>query len=279
MPMKDVAEIWVVKESGEKELFNKQKARNALRRTGMSAKESDEALARLGEKLYDGIPTKKIYSKLYEIIEAMKPEVSHRFNLKRALFDIGPTGYEFEDFIGRLLSTQGYASDLRQVLNGRCVTHEVDVVATKNGRTYSIECKFHNQYGTRCRIQTALYVYARFLDLKEGGKAGLCRNVTKPMLITNTKFSEDVVRYAECMDFPLLGWRYPIQESLETLIDRSKCYPVTVIPMGRDVIGRLLSRKIVTIFDVPESAQKLSDMTGIPLAKAKEVVERADYAR
>lgn len=272
-------QVWVVKESGEKELFNRQKARKALRRTGMSSKESDAALSRLGEKLYDGITTKKIYAELYGIIEGMKPEVSHKFNLKRALFDIGPEGYEFEDFIGRLLSTQGYSSDLRQTMSGKCVNHEVDVVASKNGRTYSIECKFHNQYGTRCRIQTALYVYSRFLDLKEGAKSGLCRNVTKPWLVTNTKFSEDVIRYAECMDFPLLGWRYPLSEGLETLIDKTRCYPITVIPMSRDVAGRLLSRKIVTVFDIPESAQKLSDISGIPLAKAREVVERAQYAR
>jgi Holliday junction resolvase len=272
-------QVWVIKESGEKELFNRQKARNALRRTGMSSKESDEALARLQDRLYNGMTTKKIYSELYRIIEGMKPQVSHKFNLKRALFDIGPAGYEFEDFIGRLLSTQGYSSDLRQIMSGKCVNHEVDVYATKNGRSYPIECKFHNQYGTRCRIQTALYVYARFLDLKEGAKKGLCRKVTKPWLITNTKFSEDVIRYAECMGFPLLGWRHPLREGLEVLIDRTRCYPVTVLPMSRDVTGRLLSSKIVTVFDIPESAQKLADISGIPLAKARDVVEKAQYAR
>ncbi len=272
-------QIWVVKESGEREPFDRQKARGALRRTGMSGKESDTALARLEERLHDGITTKKIYAILYEIIEGMKPQVSHKFNLKRALFDIGPEGYEFEDFIGKLLVTQGYGVELRQIMTGMCVSHEIDVLAQKNSHSYSIECKFHNQYGTRCRIQTALYVYARFLDLREGSKKGLCKKVTKPWLITNTKFSEDVIRYAECMDFPLLGWRYPLQDGLETLIDRTRCYPVTVIPMSRDIIGRLLSRKIVTIADIPENAQGLSDLSGIPLAKAREVVERAEYAR
>lgn len=271
--------VWVVKESGEREPFDRQKARGALRRTGMSAKESDEALARLHERLFDGITTKKIYAILYEIIDGMKPQVSHRFNLKRALFDIGPEGYEFEDFIGKLLSAQGYDVELRQIMSGMCVNHEIDVLARRNSHSYSIECKFHNQYGTRCRIQTALYVYARFLDLREGSRKGLCKKVTKPMLITNTKFSEDVVRYAECMDFPLLGWKYPLQDGLEAQIDRTRCYPVTVIPMSRDVIGRLLSRKIVTIADIPESAERLSDISGIQLSKAREVVERAEYAR
>jgi hypothetical protein len=272
-------QIWVVKESGERERFSAQKARIALRRVGLSLKESDIILQKLHPKLHDGITTKKIYALLYGLVEDTKPEASHKYNLKRALFDIGPEGYEFEDFIGRLLSLEGYRTELRQTLQGKCVTHEVDVVAAKDGEAYNIECKFHNQPGAKCRIQTVLYVYARFLDLKEGSKKGICRNFTKPWLITNTKFSDDVISYAECMEIPLLGWRYPFKASLETLIDRHKCYPVTVVPMHRDVLGRLLAKKIVTVFDIPESPQKLADISGIPIAKAKEIVEKAQYAR
>lgn len=236
-------------------------------------------LERLRPRLHDNITTKKIYSLIYDIVESMRPEVSHRYNLKRALFEIGPEGYGFENFVARLLSLRGFRTELRQSIQGRCVSHEVDVVAAKDGEAYAIECKFHNQYGTRCRIQTALYVYARFLDIGEGAKKGLCRKFSRPWLVTNTKFSEDVIRYAECMDFPLLGWRYPLQSSLEALVDGTRCYPVSVIPMGHDVIGRLVSKGIVTVFDIPESPQKLAELSGLPIAKAREIVERAEYAR
>ena len=272
-------EIWVVKGSGEKEPFSKDKAKVALRRAGLSAKESDEALKRLIPRLRHNITTKRIYAILYEIIEEMRPEVSHKYNLKRALFEIGPEGYEFEDFISKLLSVRGYKTEVRQILSGRCVSHEIDVVAEKGKDSFAVECKFHNQYGTRCRIQTALYVYARSLDLQEGGKTGVCRRITSPWLITNTKFSEDVMRYAECMGFPLLGWRYPFREGLESIIDKTRCYPVTVLGMHRDITRRMLVRKIVTIADIPDSAHRLSDMSGIPLVRAKEVIERAEYAR
>ncbi len=272
-------EIEVVKESGEKEQFSRQKAENALRRAGLSTKEADEILKELRPKLYNGISTKKIYSIMYGLIDELKPEASHKYNLKRALFDIGPEGYGFEDFISRLLPLEGYKTEVRQILTGACVNHEVDVVAEKGGESFMIECKFHNQYGTRCRIQTALYVYSRFLDLREGGKKGLCRKLTKPWLITNTKFSDDVVTYGECMGIPLLGWRHPFRDGLEALIDKTKCYPVTVLPMGKDVLGRLLARKIVTVNDIPDSAQKLADLSGIPLAKSREIVEKASYAR
>ena len=272
-------EISVVKEGGEREKFSAGKVKNALRRAGLSAKESDGVLRRLHTKLYDGITTKRIYGIVYELVDDMRPEVSHKYNLKRALLDIGPNGYEFEDFIGKLLSLQGYRTELRQMLRGGCVTHEIDVVAAKDGEAYSVECKFHNQPGAKCKIQTALYVYARYLDLAEGAARGTCRKFTKPWLITNTKFSEDVVRYAECMGMPLLGWRYPLRDSLESRIDKTKCYPVTVINMNADILRRMLDRKIVTVFDIPESASKLAEITGIPHARAADIVERAAYAR
>ncbi len=267
--------IMVVKESGEREPFSEEKAMGALKRAGLGGKEAMDVMHRLQSKLYDGIPTKRIYGILFELIDEVKPEVSHRFNLKRALFEIGPEGYEFEDFIGRLLGVQGYSTELRQIIEGKCVSHEIDVVASKAGKTYAIECKFHNLPGAKCKIQTILYVYARYLDLREGDG----RRIDSPWLITNTKFSEDVIRYAECMEVPLLGWRYPLHSSLESLIDRTKCYPVSVIPMGHEVLRKLLNRKIVTVSDVPDSAQRLSDSTGIPIAKAREIVERAEYAR
>lgn len=272
-------DLWVLKESGEKEKYDAGKVKNALKRAGLSGKEAEEVLRRLHSKLYNGIPTKKIYGIVYELIDDIRPEVSHKYNLKRALLEIGPEGYEFEDFIGKLLSLEGYRTELRQTLQGKCVTHEVDVLAARNGESYVIECKFHNQAGAKCKIQTALYVYARYLDIMEGARRGLCREIKKPWLITNTKFSDDVVAYGECMGFPLLGWRYPMKEGLEALIDKTKCYPVTVIPMHRDILGRLLSKKFVTIMDIPDSPQRLSDLSGIPLPKAREIVEKAQYAR
>jgi hypothetical protein len=272
-------QIWVLKESGEKELFSPEKVRRALRRTGLSTKEADSAIKLLREKLYDGITTRKIYALLYGIVDSMRPEVSHKYNLKRALQQIGPAGYNFEDFTARLLSLEGYDTKVRQLLQGKCVTHEIDVVAAKDSKRYMIECKFYNKPGYRCRIQNALYVHARFLDLLEGAKKGLCQKFTKPWLVTNTKFSAEVLEYAQCMDMPLLGWRHPLKYGLEAMIDKRKCYPITVLKIGRDTLGRLLRKNMVTVFDIPESPHKLADITGISLTTAKNIVEHAEYAR
>ncbi|MFH1520618.1 MAG: restriction endonuclease [Candidatus Micrarchaeota archaeon] len=272
-------DIFVVKESGEREKYRQQKVRHALKRIGLSENETAEVLHELEKRLYEGMTTKKIYAILYEIIENRKPELSHRYNLKRALFEIGPDGYSFETFISRLLELNGYETKLRQIVKGKCINHEIDVVATKNDKTYMIECKFHNQPGTRCRVQTILYVHSRYLDLREGTKKGYCCKFDKPWLITNTKFSEDVRSYAECMELPLLGWRYPAKNSLEVMVDKSKCYPITVINMNNDTLRKLLSKDIVTVYDIPENANKLANITSVPISIAKQIVEKAAYAR
>lgn len=271
--------IKVIKESGEVEFYNHSKVQQAIRRAGLSAKAAKDVLGKLEPQLYDGIKTKKIYSILFSLIEERKPEVSHKYNLKRALMEIGPAGYEFEDFIARLLSLEGYRTELRQFIPGKCVTHEIDVVAAKNGDVFMVECKFHTSGGIKTRIQDALYTYARFLDLKEGAKLGKCRDFKLPWLISNTKFSNDVKDYAACTGFPLLGWHYPQENSLEQLIEKRKCYPVSVIPMSHAVLTKLLRKKIVTVFDLPESPAKLVEIAGIAKATAKNILEKAEYAR
>ncbi len=270
---------WVLKENGEKERFESTKVRKAIRRSGLSPKECDEIIGQLSPHLYNGISTKAIYHMVYDLIEQMRPEVSHKYNLKRALQRIGPAGYEFEDFIGTLLSMEGYDTELRQVIEGGCLSHEIDVVAEKQNRRYMIECKFRNQPGYKCRIQTALYVYARFLDLREGNKMGTCGKYYRPWLITNAKFSKDVITYADCKGMDLLGWRYPFKKSLEVRIDRSRCYPVSVIKMGDRTLRQLLKKKIVTVFDLPESYEKLARRTGISVRKSKEILEKAEHVR
>jgi len=277
--MKEMKEIKVRKESGEFEPYDRSKIENAMTRAGLSAKAAQEILSEFEPQLYDNISTKKIFALLYDLIDREKPEVSHRYNLKHALVQLGPAGYEFEDFTARLLSLDGYRTEVRQMLQGRCVMHEVDVVAEDHNEVLMTECKFHSSGGLKCRIQVALYTYARFLDLVEGAKLGRCRHLSKPFLVCNTKFSSDVLEYADCMGFPLLGWHYPFDNGLEALIEKRKCYPISVIPVASHVLAKLLAKKIVTVFDLPESASKLVDMTGISLQTAKFILEKAEYAR
>jgi hypothetical protein len=272
-------EIFIVKEDGSREKFSPEKVKRAMRRSGMSAKECETALKMLRPKLKDGMTTKKIYALVYGIIRKLRPEVTHRYNLKRALLLLGPAGYFFEDFIGRLFAALGYGIAVRQIPMGKCITHEIDVIAWKGKEKLMVECKFRNEPGTRCRVQTALYVYARFLDLREGAEIYSKKPFTQPCLVTNAKFSGDVVSYSECMGMRLIGWRHPFKGSLEQLIDKTKCYPVSVIRMKRHTLRRLLKRGVVTVDDVPATAKELSSLTGISLSNASRIVKEAGLAK
>src|SRR5205085_12654308 len=105
---------------------------------------------------------------------------------------LGPTGYPFEDFIARILQSFGYSTKVRQFLMGKCVSHEIDIVAEKSGKSCMIEAKFHNNPGIRSEIHVALYTQARFQDVK------LRNTLDSAWLVTNTKTTVDANTYALC---------------------------------------------------------------------------------
>lgn len=271
-------EIFVIKEDGSREKFRPSKVRRALRRSGMDANEVEEALDMLYPQLEEGMATKKIYALVFRIIRELRPEVGHRYNLKRALLLLGPAGYFFEDYVGKLFAALGYEIAVRQVPTGKCITHEVDVIARKGREKLMVECKFRNQPGDRCRIQTALYIYARFLDLRDGARIYSKNPFSNACLVTNAKFSGDAIAYSECMGMRLIGWRYPLKESLEVLIDRTRCYPVSVIRMSPQTLHKLLKKGVTTVDDVPATAKKLRNLTGISLSNAARIVREASLA-
>jgi hypothetical protein len=152
-----------------------------------------------------------------------QPYSRARYSLKQAIMLLGPTGYPFEDFIGEVLQAHGYTTQTRQLLTGKCVTHEVDVVAEKQGEKAMVEAKFHNNSGTRSDVRVALYVKARFDDVKE--RYGF----TKAWLVTNTKTTLDANAYATCSGMNVISWNYPDKGSLRDLIEESQLHPITML--------------------------------------------------
>ena len=272
-------EIWVVKETGEKEKFSIMKVKRAIRRSGLSPRETEKVLSVLLDRIKDGMTTKQIYSNVFRIIRELRPEASYKYNLKHALQLFGPAGYDFEIFVARLFESLGYATEFRQIPQGKCITHETDVIAIKGKERIMAECKFRNEPGKRCRIQTALYIYARYLDLRDGAKIYSKVPFTQPCLVTNAKFSGDVIAYADCIGMRLIGWKHPLKGSIECLIDKTKCYPVSVINMKRPTLQKLIQNEIITVQDVPDDPKDLAKKTGISLKNAQRIVEEAKRAR
>src|SRR3989344_525085 len=219
--MYDKNMINVTKASGGKEEFSEEKVLSSIKRAGIPSEIQDQVLSHVKTKIYEDIPTSEIYRHITEFLGNSHPWSRSRYSLKQAIMDLGPTGYPFEDFVAEVLKTEGYTTEVRQVLNGKCVSHEIDVIATKDGSKTMIECKFHNRPGTRSKIHVSLYTKSRFDDVREQ------HDLSNAWLVTNTKISSDALSYAHCNNMKVVSWSYPEGESLRDLIEKSRLHPIT----------------------------------------------------
>jgi hypothetical protein len=267
--------IYVVKASGSKEKFNPEKIRRTLLRSGASEETVSWVLKRVKERIYSGITTRELYSTVQKLLEK-EPVVAMRYDLKRAIMRLGPSGYPFETFVGEVLREHGYNIRLRQRLEGRCVLHEVDIVASRNTakkrHTSMVECKYHNSPGTYIDLKEALYTYARFLDLREGR-----HSFDEAWLACNTRSSSEVIRYAKCVGLKLLCWRYPPKNSLEELIEEKALYPVTILGSvrGRVLQGLAKGNYLLAKDLLRHDFMEIKKRTGLGEAELRKIINEA----
>ncbi len=272
--------ITVIKANGEKEPFNEEKINNSIKRAGIPNSIHQQVLQHVKSKLYENIPTSEIYSHITEFLKTSSHPFSRAiYALKHAIMDFGPTGYPFEDYVSELLKTDGYKTQTRQVLSGKCVSHEVDVIAEKNETKFMIEAKFHNTPGARSDVKVSLYTKARFDDVKEK------YDLREAWIATNTKVTSDALSYALCAGMKILSWDYPKNAGLRDLIEKSRLHPITVLSsLSSFEKQKLLDQGIIlckTIYQNPKSLQMLgltNDKKEKVLSEIKFVME-ADKIR
>lgn len=211
----------VIKATGEIEPFSEEKVISSLMRAGADLPLAQKIVTKIKPSLYPNIPTFEVYSAIMKDLKKEQRTVADKYNLKKAIMDLGPTGYPFEKFVAGVLAAQEHKTKTNQIIMGKCVSHEVDIVA-QNDKKYMVECKFHSLPGGRTDIKVALYTYARFLDIKHQG-------FDSAWLITNTKVTQEVKAYALCMGMRVTAWDYPETDSLNELIDKSGLQPVTCL--------------------------------------------------
>jgi hypothetical protein len=221
----------ILKANGNSEAFDAGKLEASLLRAGATEEAIDTITEHVSEELYDGITTTEIYSHAFKLLKESKKPVAHRYSLRRALMDLGPSGFPFEDFVAELLRSTGLTAVTRQIVLGGCIPHEVDVVAWNEKKLLMIEAKFHNELGIKSDVKVALYMKARFDDLKENvfNYGGKDRKVTECWLITNTKFSSTAIHYGICKNLTMIGWNYPEKGNLQDLIEENKLFPITAL--------------------------------------------------
>ncbi len=272
-----MAQINVTKASGELEPFDESKLRNSLRSAGAQSDTINRIVESINQLLHEGISTQKIYQEAFDLLKVDSNQLAGRYKLKDAILELGPTGYPFEQFIGELLNHQGYTTNVGVIVEGDCVSHEIDVIAQKGDEHFMIECKFHNRKGHTCDVKVPLYIQSRFLDVKRKWSSlpGHKNKVHKGWVVTNTRFTKDAQEYAECIGLKLLSWDYPKNGGLKDLIKWAKLHPITCLSSMDEKEKKLLLDAGMVLCSQLLDHQEMVDKIGIDSRKKNQILKEA----
>ncbi len=266
--------IEIIKASGEKAQFSLDKLRKSLKRTDASNATIQRILDVVQDELYQGISTKEIYNRAFALLKKKKSYLASKYKLKKAIYELGPTGFPFERFVAEILKHSGYTTVVGEVVQGKCVSHEIDIIAHKNNETTMIECKFHGEQGLNCNVKVPLYINSRYIDVKtlwNKTKKNQTK-ITEGWVVTNTRFTQDASEYGRCIGLYLLSWDYPKGNGLKHRIDRLGLYPITVSTLLTNREKQfLLSRDVVLCRDLVNDSFFL-DHLGISAIRKKKIL-------
>ncbi|MDR4988301.1 MAG: restriction endonuclease [Bacteroidales bacterium] len=240
--------VIIEKQSGEKEHFDPQKLRDSLQKAGASKALITKVEAALQRYLADGVTTSEIYRRAFGLLRKFQRSTAARYSLKKAIMELGPSGYPFEHFVGQLLKHLGYEIEVGQTIAGQCIKHEVDVVAHNEHQQFMVECKYYNSQGKYCNVKVPLYIHSRFTDIEKRWKStpGLAKKSFHGWVFTNTKFTSDAMEYGRCVGLRMVSWDYPQHESLKDMIHKTGLFPITVLTLlNRKQRQQLLEKDIV----------------------------------
>jgi hypothetical protein len=274
--------IYVIKANGNREPFDESKLEYSLRRAGASSQAIQQIIAHIKVHLKKNITTHEIYRHAFELLHKEDKPIAIKYSLKRAVMELGPTGFPFEDFVAEIFRARGYEAETGKIVRGFCVEHEVDVVAWNKEKLVMVEAKFHNELGTKSDLKVILYVKARFDDLRQmkfpyGEPPGKERELDEAWLVTNTKFSSTAIEYGSCQGgVVMVGWNYPPMGNLHDMILESKLHPLTCLVSlkGREK-KLLLDQGIVLCKTLAENVDLL-EAIGLSAEEKQDVLDEIE---
>ena len=268
-------DIFITKANGAKEKFDVSKLENSLKGAGATTATAQTIVEKIYTELGTNSTTQQVYHHAFELLHAQEKPIAIKYSLKRAIMELGPSGFTFEKFIAEIFKCKGFTTETGKIVRGFCVEHEVDVVAWNNDKLIMCEAKFHNEPGIKSDLKIALYVKARFDDLRKVSfKYGKERKLDEGWLITNTKFSSTAIEYGSCQGgLTMIGWNYPPKGNLHDMILEAKLHPVTCLTTlnGREK-KFLLQQGIVLCASIIENPGLLP-LLGLSPQKGRKVME------
>ncbi len=245
--------IKVRKNSGEVVNFSFKKLKKSLNHSGADEKTIEQILNYISLNLYDNITSDEIYKLAFEKLRDIRSVFASRYKLKKAIDELGPSGFPFERFIATLIEKKfGYKTQIGVIVKGECVEHELDVLVEKPKKYFFIECKFHSGDKYISNVKVPLYIHSRYNDVKKNWKKD--KPLTYVWIATNTRFSEDAIQYAKCHNIRLLSWNYPKGDGIKEWINELKIYPLTSLTLlSEDEKNKLLENDIVLCSELKEN--------------------------
>jgi hypothetical protein len=253
----------IVKADGTTEHFDEERLVMSLERAGAGIHTARKIARTVASTVIPGTPSHDIYTRAFSLLRKEERPVAARYALRRALLELGPTGHPFEDFIAHLFTKEGWQVEKRKMIRGKCVQHEVDFYATRPGQNVFLaaELKYHNDPGYKTDLKVALYVKSRFDDIFDCDPTVRTCPIDRGLLVTNTKFTSEAIAYAECSGVELLGWGYPVNDTLFTHMSRVKVYPVTALTsFSRAEKNILINEGVIAVDEIIENRSRLDPL-------------------
>jgi len=275
----------IIKASGEKEKYQSGKVVRSLKRAGVSSAAAEKVEKEIGKEIKPGDTTEELFERVREKLVKQDIAAAARYSLRKAIMDLGPAGFYFERYIARVLEKYGYKTRIGRMVKGKCVIHEIDIVAEApdvrppSSHAYLIEAKYHNRRGVKSDIKDVMYMHSRSLDISEGENKEY-----KAWLITNTKFTTKAQRYGKCRNLVITGWRYsnpPVipsgAMSLERLIEDKGLYPTTIFPaVSRGTRLALSEHNVYFAYELAgKDARELVKKFGVKKQDAEKIEKQA----
>lgn len=269
---------FIIKADGEREVFDPVRLVASLIRSGAGEHTAEEIAQTITDVVVPGMSSREVYARAFALLRQKSRPVAARYALRRALLELGPTGHPFEDFVSHLYRTLGWQVETRKMMKGKCVTHEVDFYAShpEQNTFLAAELKYHNDPNYKTDLKVALYVKSRFDDIFACDKTTQECPIDRGILITNTKFTSEAIAYAECSGVELLGWGYPVDNSLFAYMSKTKVYPITTLTrLSHAEKNLLIENGFIAVDEIVRNRRSL-DVLKIPADRVGEILAEAD---
>ena len=270
--------VLVRKADDSVQLFDREKVVRTCLRMGATRQVAYEVAEKVERRLHDGTSTAKILQMIFQFMRSYKPGVGNLFDLRKGL-SLMSSKPEFEVFVQALLARSGFEVYPNRLLIGKCVEHETDAIAKKDGVTFFVEAKHHSRYHSPTGLDESRIARAVLEDVVEGfalGKSDL--KIDRAMIVANTRYSDQAVQYGNCRNILQIGWSSPIDHGLQSMIEGKNLLPLSCLRgLGVDARLRLAMSGIVLFEQMIEvDTAELSSRTGLPREFIRNIKEKIE---